>query len=166
MRRPGEGIHTDIWVDNGLVFAPRFDGVIEIINAEDGEIVGRAEGWNVVLDVKATGGFLYAGSAVPGLLVFDISDPSAPALIGTYEGFSADGEIEGYTSFHNIFPSPDGQYVYVADYSNFPKTGLLIIDVSDPAAPRRRAVSLSTPTPTIPTGTSLTTSTWLRSMAG
>ena len=136
-RRQGEGIHTDIWADDGLVFAPRFDGVIEIINAEDGEIIGRAEGWNVVLDVKAKGGLLYAATAVPGLLVFDVSDPGAPELIGTYEGFSADGEIEGYTSFHNIFLSPDDRYVYVADYSNFPKTGLLIIDVSDPTAPAK-----------------------------
>ena len=31
-QQPGGGIHTDIWADNGLVFAPRFDGVIEIID--------------------------------------------------------------------------------------------------------------------------------------
>ena len=134
-RQPGEGLHTDIWADDGLVFAPRYDGMIEIIDAEDGKIIGQAEGWNAVLDVKAMGEFLYAATSVPGLLVFDISDPSAPELIGSYEGYSASGDVEGYTSFHNIFLSPDGRFVYVADYSTFPKSGLLIIDVSDPAAP-------------------------------
>ena len=134
-RQPGGGLHTDIWADNGLVIAPRYDGMIEIIDAEDGKVLGQAEGWNGVLDVKAMGGFLYAATSTPGLIVFDISDPSTPELIGSYEGYLASGDIEGYTSFHNIFLSPDGRFVYVADYSTFPKSGLLIIDVSDPAAP-------------------------------
>lgn len=134
-RQPGEGLHTDIWADNGLVFAPRYDGVVEIIDAEDGKVLGQAEGWSGILDVKAMDGFLYAATSTPGLIVFDISDPSAPEFIGSYEGYSASGDVEGYTSFHNIFLSPDGRFVYVADYSTFPKSGLLIIDVSDPAAP-------------------------------
>ena len=134
-RQTGDGLHTDIWADNGLIFAPRYDGVIEIIDAEDGKVLGQAEGWSGILDVKVLGGYLYAATSTPGLIVFDISDPSAPELIGSYEGYSASGDVEGYTSFHNIFLSPDGRFVYVADYSTFPKSGMLIIDVSDPAAP-------------------------------
>ena len=26
-RQPGGGLHTDIWADNGLVIAPRYDGM-------------------------------------------------------------------------------------------------------------------------------------------
>ena len=48
-QQPGGGIHTDIWADNGLVFAPRFDGVIEIMTAEDGKIVGQTESLSAVL---------------------------------------------------------------------------------------------------------------------
>ena len=134
-QQPGGGIHTDIWADNGLVFAPRFDGVIEIMTAEDGKIVGQTESLSAVLDVKAMGGFLYAATNVLGLQVFDISDPGAPELVGQFEASAAGGDLGGYTSFHNIFLSPDGRFVYAANYSMFPKTELLIIDVSDPAAP-------------------------------
>ena len=134
-QQAGEGIHTDIWADNGLVFAPRFDGVIEIMNAENGKILGQAESLGAVLDVKAIGGFLYAATNSLGLLVFEISDPGAPELVGHFEASAADGDYQGYTSFHNIFLSPDGRFVYAANYSTFPKTDLLIIDVSNPAAP-------------------------------
>ena len=137
-QQPGGGIHTDIWADNGLVFAPRFDGVIEIMTAEDGKIVGQTESLSAVLDVKAMGGFLYAATNAHLVsIVFDISDPSAPELVGQLRGLPRpSGDLGGYTSFHNIFLSPDGQIrLRCADYSTFPKTELLIIDVSDPAAP-------------------------------
>jgi hypothetical protein len=62
-------------------------------------------------------------------------DPGAPELVGQFEASAAGGDLGGYTSFHNIFLSPDGRFVYAANYSTFPKTELLIIDVSDPAAP-------------------------------
>ena len=145
--QPGGGIHTDIWADDGLVFAPRFDGVIEIMAAEDGKIIGQFEGWGAVMDVKARGGFLYAATALLGLLVLDISDPGTPELIGHFEAPATSGDLEGYTSFHNIFLSPDGRLVYATNYSTFPKTELLVIDVSDPAAPTEAGrFSISTDT--------------------
>ena len=133
--QPGAGIHTDIWADDDLVFAPRFDGMIEILAAEDGEILGQFEGWGAVMDVKARDGFLYAATANLGLLVLDISDPGTPEIVGHFEAPATEGAMEGYTSFHNIFLSPDGRFVYATNYSTFPKTELLVIDVSDPAAP-------------------------------
>ena len=134
-RQPGEGIHTDIWAEDGLVFAPRSDGVIEIMDVEDGTIIGRAEAWGAVLDVKARDGLLYAATALIGLMVFDISDPAAPELVGHFEKPAAGGAWAGYTSFHNIFLSPGGRLVYAIDQSAHPNTQLLVIDVSDPAAP-------------------------------
>ena len=130
-RQPGEGLHTDIWAEDGLVFAPRSDGVIEIIGAADGAIKGEAAAWGEVYDVKAHDGFLYAGTALLGLLVFDISDPGAPEQIGQFEDFTT-GNL---TNFHNIFLSPDGRFVYAINSSAYPDTDLIILDVSDPKAP-------------------------------
>ena len=129
--QPGEGLHTDIWAGDGLVFAPRSDGVIEIIGAADGAVLGEAAAWGEVYDVKAHGGFLYAGTALLGLLVFDISDPAAPEQIGQFEDFTT-GNL---TNFHNIFLSPDGRFVYAINSSSYPNTDLLILDVSDPKSP-------------------------------
>ena len=145
--QPGEGIHTDIWADGSLVFAPRFDGVIEIMSAEDGKIVGHFEGWGAVMDFDVHDGLLYAGTNQLGLLILDISDPSTPELIGHFEAPATEGAMEGYTSFHNIFLSPDGNFVYATNYSAFPKTELLVIDVSDPAEPiEAGSFSISTDT--------------------
>ena len=129
--QPGEGLHTDIWAEDGLVFAPRSDGVIEIIGAADGAVVGDVAAWGEVYDVKAHDGFLYAATALLGLLVFDISDPAAPERIGQFEDFTTDNR----TNFHNIFLSPDGRFVYAINSSSYPNTDLLILDVSDPNAP-------------------------------
>ncbi len=136
--QPGRGIHTDVWADDGLVFAPRSDGLIEILDAADGTIIGRARagtGPAVVFDVKARDGLLYAGSVPTGLQVFDISDPSTPEPIGQFREPVTVGEVDDYTNFHNIFLSPDGRLVYAINHSRFPKTDLLVIDVSDPANP-------------------------------
>ena len=82
-----------------------------------------------------------------GLLVLDISDPGTPELVGHFEAPETEGAMEGYTSFHNIFLSPDGRLVYAANYSAFPKTQLLVIDASDPASPTEaERFSISTDT--------------------
>ena len=134
----GGGIHTDVWADDGLVFAPRSDGLIEIMDAEDGTIIGRAKagtGPALFFDVKARDGLLYAASVPTGLQVFDISDPGGPKLIGQFREPVTIGDQHDYTNFHNIFLSPDGRLVYAINHSTFPKTDLLVIDVSDPASP-------------------------------
>ena len=150
-RQPGNGVHTDIWADDGLVFAPRLDGPIEILDAESGRIVGTASvagaaGGDrlVALDVKAHGGMLYVATVSNGLVVFDISQPATPQLIGQYRVFVERGSPENFTNVHNIFLSPDGNFVYVINHSGLeqrrfrvsaPETDLRIIDVSNPAAP-------------------------------
>ena len=139
--QPGEGIHSDIWADDGLVFAPRSDGVIEIISATDGTIIGRADAWDLVYDVKARDRILYAATALLGLQVFDVSDPGEPERIGEFL------EAGDFTNFHNIFLSPDGRLVYAINSTTYP-TDLLVIDVSDPTAPTEAGrVSYSLPIP-------------------
>ena len=97
----------------------------------------------VVLDVKARDGVLYAATVADGILIFDVSEPSAPELIGQYRVFDTIGSPDNFTDIHNIFLSPDGSLVYAMNQSALhgtpsfrrPKTDLRIIDVSDPAAP-------------------------------
>ena len=127
--QPGEYIHSDIWADDGLVFAPRYDGAIEIIGADHGDLVGSVSGLSVVFDVKARGGILYAATLFGGLQIYDISDPARPRHIGE---FLTRGRL---TNFHNIFLSPDGSLVYAINNSYYPETDLIAIDVSNPSRP-------------------------------
>ena len=127
--QPGEALHSDIWAEDGLVFAPRLDGTIEIIDGYSGDILGRAAAGNYVLDVKAKDGILFAATASSGLQIIDVSDPVRPQPIGEF--FAP--PHEGFANFHNISLSPGGQFVYAINQSEYPKTDLLVIDVSDPA---------------------------------
>ena len=132
--QPGEGIHTDIWAEDDLVFAPRFDGSIEIIDAASGRILGEAVASGIAFDVKSRGGILHVATSSAGLQVFDVSDPADPRLIGGFEIPGPGGEPRS-TSFHNIFLSPDGRFVYAIHDTEAPVTELLIIDVADPSTP-------------------------------
>ena len=147
----GNGTHSDIWAIDGLVFAPRLDGRIEVLDAKSGQLLGVAsiagtEGGEppIVLDVKAHDGLLYAATVSNGVVVFDVSRPSMPELIGQHRVFLGGGSLENFTNIHNIFLSPDGNFVYAINQSSlageFPLatsgTDLRIIDVSDPNSPK------------------------------
>ena len=140
---PGDGVQSDIWAEDGLVYAPRYsDGDIEILDAASGRRIGTAvvpstNGgfFNIVFDVKANGGILYAATVPSGLVMFDVSQPSTPELIGQYRVFAEEGSPDNFINIHNIFLSPDGNFVYAINHV-FPKTELRVIDVSDPTSPR------------------------------
>ena len=140
--RPGKGIHSDIWAAEGLVFAPHYsNGDIELLDAKSGDLLGTASideaegvGPPRVWDVKARDGLLYAATSSNGLVVFDVSQPDSPAMIGQYRVFVAERSPENFTDLHNIFLSPDGDYVYAINTSA-PESDLRIIDVSDPTSP-------------------------------
>ena len=148
---PGSGLHTDIWAADGLVYAPRFDGLIEILDGSTGRVVSVASlagvaggGPDAVLDVKASGRLLYAATVSNGLVVFDVSQPGVPRLIGQYRRFLGEGSPENFTNIHNIFLSPDASVVYAINHlfpeqpvsESAPGTDLRVIDVSDPTSPR------------------------------
>ena len=82
-----------------------------------------------MFDVKARDGILYAATASSGLQIIDVSDPVNPRPIGEF--FAP--PHEGFTNLHNIFLSPDGQFVYAINQTEYPKTDLLAIEVSDPS---------------------------------
>ena len=141
--QPGHGIHADIWAAEGLVFAPHFSSPdIEILDTTTGSILGTArlpesEGQETdsAWDVKARDGLLYAATPLSGLVVFDVSQPTAPELIGQYRVFVEESPLENFTNIHNIFLSPDGGLVYAINTSGGIYSDLRIIDVSDPTSP-------------------------------
>ena len=126
--QPGEYLHSDIWAEGDLVFAPRYDGEIEIIAADNGRLVGNASAPGPVFDVKARDGILYAATPFNGIQIFDISDPVRPRHIGEFFA-------EGVSNFHNIYLSPDGRLLYAINNSEYPETDLLAVDVSNPLRP-------------------------------
>ena len=137
---PGEGIHSDVWAADGLVFAPHYsDGSIEIRDASTGELLGVAAvpgDGGLTFDVKARAGLLYAATVPDGLVIFDVSEPAEPELVGQYQVFGEQGSPDSFFNIHNIFLSPDGSMVYAINHSTYPRSDLRIIDVSDPASPK------------------------------
>jgi hypothetical protein len=82
------------------------------------ELVGFTGG--AIYDVFVKDNYAYCAS-VPGLLIFDVSNPSNPQLVGKL--FLPDFALGVYVS---------GNYAYVADWV----AGLRVIDVSNPSNPR------------------------------
>jgi len=131
---PSSGSYTDIWVQDGIVFAPHFGGAVELLDASTGDLLGQFNAGSTVLDVKARDGVLYAATTSLGLLTYDVSDPTAPRALGSYAVWS-ELPTEAFYNVHNIFLGPDGDTIYAINDSH-PRTDLRLIDVSDPAHPR------------------------------
>lgn len=147
---PTDGRGSGLWAEVGVVFAPRFDGSIEILDATSGVILSTVEAPDVpeghtklVSDVKARGGLLYAATRHNGLVIFDVTQPANPEFIGQYSVFVEEGSQENFTNVQNIFLSPDGNLVYAINTS-FPedpeqfrasefRSDLRIVDVSVPS---------------------------------
>ena len=150
-REPRDGRGSGLWAEDGVVFAPRFDGSIKILDATSGEMLSTVEAPDVpeghtklVSDVKVGGGLLFAGTRHNGLVIFDVTQPANPEFIGQYSVFVEEGSQENFTNVQNIFLSPDGVLVYVINPS-FPedpeqfresefKSDLRIVDVSSPSS--------------------------------
>lgn len=72
--------------------------------------------------VFVSGDYAYVAAGITGLMIVDVSAPSAPTLKGSYN-------TDGYAT--GVFVS--GNYAYVADESY----GLVIVNISNPASPSR-----------------------------
>jgi choice-of-anchor B domain-containing protein len=127
------GSYTDLWVADGVVYAPHFGGTIELLDAATGERIGVTNAGSSVLDVKVRDGILYAATTARGLLIYDVSDPTAPRFIGQY-AVTFGSTIDRFTNVHNIYLSPAEDIVFAINDTH-PQTDLRLIDVSDPTAP-------------------------------
>ncbi len=131
---PTSGSYTDVWAQDGVVFAPHFGGTVELLDAASGDLLGQLNASSTVLDVKARDGILYAATTSLGIVIYDVSDPTAPTHLGGYARWS---EVfgENFFNVHNIFLGPTGDTIYAINDSH-PRTDLRLIDVSDPSLPR------------------------------
>ena len=82
----------------------------------------------IELDLKIVGSHAYVANRTGGLYIYDVSIPSSPDLIGT---FDTPGEAQGVTV--------SGSVAFVADQDS-----LQMIDISDPSSPTFLG-SISTP---------------------
>ena len=75
----------------------------------------KTKGW--VVGLSTSGSYLYVADYRSGLLIYDISNPTSPYQVGSYENYSLNSVIVA------------GDNVYSTDLSS-----LIIIDISDPAS--------------------------------
>jgi len=112
-------------------------GSITTININDPTfpfVAGRAEGEDATdtpdVDVAGDVAALAHNDGVPGISLFDVSDPANP----TFESFYEDN-----STVHNCYlsqePDTGRVYAYICISDTFPKARMVIVDVTDPANP-------------------------------
>ena len=115
------GQPADVYVGSGNAFVAAGRGGLRVIGSSPGVVeIGAYETPAWAVGVSVVGDYAFVADEVDGLVVIDISDPSAPTRMGAYDtpGYAKDVDVVG-------------SYAYVADGS----AGLRIIDVSHPVTP-------------------------------
>ncbi len=134
---PGVVVHLDDWVggtdarvvdDYLYVVASPYLRVFDLTMPDMPDWVAEAVAMIWPQHLCASGDMVYLTGHVQypypdGLVVVDISNPSAPQQRGTYE-------VDEIT-FDNIIADTDGEYVYLSAGQN----GMHVLDVSDPDNP-------------------------------
>lgn len=83
---------------------------------------------DMLQDIVVSENKAYIAAGAAGLVIADVSDPTQPAILGTWQ---SSGYAEGLALM--------GKYVYLADGSY----GLRVIDVSNPVSPKETGAALS-----------------------
>lgn len=132
------GATVDVAVSGNLAYVVNWPAglqVIDISNPANPRLVGGYDrGYDTkgpALAVEVLGGFAYVACGFAGLLVLDIHDRATPQLVGELD-------VGGYAEDVAV----SGRYAYVGKGERFSsqhrlqQTGVDVIDVSNPAAPR------------------------------
>jgi len=101
---------------------PVYTGELHIIDISipgSPHFAGMYGNLNIPMAIQVKGNFAYIGDSSEGLVILDISNPSAPSLVGNHDT----------RGIYDL--AIDGNYAYLARY----KDGLRIIDISTPASP-------------------------------
>lgn len=83
-------------------------------------------------DVAVSGKYMYVADANTGMLIFDLSDPGNPELVGTF--YVVKSNVSGFFSgWGGISVAVSGNYAFL---SAAQRQGFYVIDVSDPTSPK------------------------------
>jgi hypothetical protein len=111
--------------------------VLDISDPTQPEAVGMvmlpglwAEYYSV--DIYAAQPYVYVGGG-KGLYIVDVSQPAAPALVGFY---STPGGVSSVMVPPVSLDTPAPSYAYLTSTPDYERAGMLILDVSNPTAPR------------------------------
>ncbi len=101
--------------------------VVDVATPSQPRQVGALQLPDYVGEIVVAGRLAYVGVSTAGLHIVDLSDPTAPRVVGRYEAVNPrNGEAEAVDAI-----AVTGHYAYVTVWSS-----LHIVDVSNPAAPR------------------------------
>jgi hypothetical protein len=87
-------------------------------------VIGLPKGSDYIADLTASGSLVFVAARLSGLFVFDISEPSRPALLAQYEPRSWSRGI-----------AVEGEYAYLSVSMRRRASRVHVLDVSDPTQP-------------------------------
>jgi len=124
-----DGANGLVIVDVSNPLSPRFAGS-DIPPSGNPSVAGVYDTAGFASGVAVSGDYAYVADGTNGLVIVDVSDPSAPVEAGSYD-----------TTENAKKAAVKGDYVYLADGLN----GLSVVDVSNPALPVRVGGYLTNP---------------------
>lgn len=105
------------------------------------ELIGTAEfDTGGYYNITVAGNYLYVADQDNGLLIFDVSNPQVPTLVGSFAPAEGTNQNTGQPSYGPVYQVDiAGNYAYVGDLGDIGPTGPLtdfqILDISNPEAP-------------------------------
>ena len=124
-------LFVNITADGSFVYAATYpNDTLMVISIEDPyhPVIVASLDWVVSYGLIVRDGIAYGANAGNGLTIIDVTDPAHPAKIGNLatDGAVFDIALQGDFIYASQMGSPDGQ--------------MLIIDISDPTAPKQRGM--------------------------
>jgi hypothetical protein len=115
----------DVAISGSLAYVAGVDQGFQVIDLTSSSVLASRETTGDAQAVAVSGERAYVGDSFAGLLIYDISDPSSPEFLGSYQ--TPGGHATGRA--HDVAVS--GGVAFVADGYG----GLQVVDVQDPGHP-------------------------------
>ena len=126
------GLFThNVWLtddgDYALTTDEVFGGYVDIYDISDFTNITmvaqyRVDPTHIPHNLFVKGNLAYLSAYVDGVVVLDISDPTAPVLVGQYDTY--DGLETGYAGAWGVYPFAGRNFIYVSDI----QTGLYVLE--------------------------------------
>jgi hypothetical protein len=118
---PFEGIASSVLVADGIAYVAASSAGLVVLDVRvpaRPAVIGRLAINGVAARMVLAEGLLYAAAGAGGMHIIDVRQPAAPHLVGTFPKIATDVAVKDQVA-----------YVVARD--------LMVVDVSDPAAPRQ-----------------------------